>query len=145
MSTRAQRFRLSAYALIREADRILLCRLSREIPRWAGSWTLPGGGVEFGEPPEVTVVREVEEETGLRIALRSIAGIDTIVDRSGADDFHGVRIIYHADIVGGALRDEKSGTTDCSRWHRVGEVDSLPLVDLAKAGLKIIGMNRGHR
>lgn len=34
----------------------------RDGPRY---WTLPGGGVAEGEPPEVAVVRELKEETGL--------------------------------------------------------------------------------
>jgi len=29
-------------------------------------WTLPGGGVEWGESPSEAVVREVHEETGLK-------------------------------------------------------------------------------
>jgi ADP-ribose pyrophosphatase YjhB (NUDIX family) len=138
MSTRARRFRLSAYALIRKEDLVLLCRISRELPRWEGFWTLPGGGVEFGEAPESTMVREVEEETGLRVVARSVAGVDTIFDTSGEDDYHGVRIIYHADVIGGALRDEKSGTTDRSQWHQIDEATRLNLVDLAQAGLKLM-------
>jgi len=31
----------------------------------AGLWTLPGGGVLWGEHPDQTVFREMEEETGL--------------------------------------------------------------------------------
>jgi 8-oxo-dGTP pyrophosphatase MutT (NUDIX family)/phosphohistidine phosphatase SixA len=35
----------------------------------AGRWELPGGTVEPGEPHEVAAVREVAEETGLRVRL----------------------------------------------------------------------------
>lgn len=32
-----------------------------------GKWELPGGKVEFGETPRETVIREVKEETGLKV------------------------------------------------------------------------------
>lgn len=32
-------------------------------------WVLPGGGIEAGESPEEAAVREVEEETGLRVKI----------------------------------------------------------------------------
>lgn len=38
----------------------------------AGSWTFPGGKLEFGESFEDAVAREVLEETGLRIYSRKL-------------------------------------------------------------------------
>lgn len=39
-----QRTRVAAYGLITDGEHILLCRISQELPRIAGLWTLPGGG-----------------------------------------------------------------------------------------------------
>ena len=53
-----------AIVLTREsAARVLLIR--RKHPPFAGSWALPGGFVDQDEPLEVTVRRELREETGL--------------------------------------------------------------------------------
>ena len=60
----AERQRLAAYALVLRDDAVLLTRNSARGPR-PGTWTLPGGGVDHGEPPAVAVAREVREETGL--------------------------------------------------------------------------------
>ena len=132
-----QRARVTAYALIHDSNRILLCQLSKEIPRWVGYWTLPGGGLNFGESPEDAVVREVEEETGLPIRPGSIAKIDSIFDTCGSEDFHGIRIIYCADIVSGELRHETSGTTDYCDWHELHAAPSIKLVDLAEVGIRV--------
>jgi 8-oxo-dGTP diphosphatase len=46
-----QRLRVSAYALLVQDQKILLCRISEQVPMAAGRWTLPGGGIDFGEHP----------------------------------------------------------------------------------------------
>lgn len=39
---------------------------------WPGMWDLPGGGREGDEPPEACLLREVEEEFGLRFAVERL-------------------------------------------------------------------------
>jgi 8-oxo-dGTP diphosphatase len=39
------------------------------------NWELPGGGAEPGESPDETAVREVLEETGLRVAIDRLTGV----------------------------------------------------------------------
>jgi 8-oxo-dGTP diphosphatase len=134
---KCQRLRVSAYALLHQSNQILLCRLSKEVPRWEGLWTLPGGGLNFGESPEDAVVREVEEETGLRIEVRSVARIHSIFDVSSTDEFHGIRIIYRAEVIGGGLRSELSGSTDLCHWHRLHPGPEVSLVDLAEVGVRV--------
>ncbi|MBD1205937.1 MAG: NUDIX hydrolase [Rhodobacteraceae bacterium] len=36
---------------------------------WPGMWDLPGGGRDGGETPEACLLREVEEEFGLRLTV----------------------------------------------------------------------------
>lgn len=50
-----------------DQERIILVR--RRYPPEMGHWTLPGGGIEAGESALDAVMREVEEETGLVIAV----------------------------------------------------------------------------
>ena len=63
------RRRIAAYGLCRDDDgRVLLVRATGG-PASAGQWLLPGGGVRHGEHPQDAVVREIEEETGLRVKV----------------------------------------------------------------------------
>ena len=115
--------RIAAYGLVACENKILLCRISKELPRWQGQWTLPGGGIDFGEHPEDAVVREIEEETGLQVNVGRVATVDSIYNESGDRHFHGIRIMYHAMFTGGALRHELAGTTDHCRWCSQEEID----------------------
>jgi 8-oxo-dGTP diphosphatase len=45
-----------------------------------GTWSMPGGGVEFHEALRSTVRREVEEETGLRIREEDLALVSVVED-----------------------------------------------------------------
>lgn len=141
--TSLRRSRVAAYALIHENGRILLCRLSNQVPRWEGYWTLPGGGIEFGEEPAAAMVREVQEETGLKVRMTSLAGVDSIHRTSDWEDFHGIRIVYHAEVIGGSLTHEAEGSTDCCEWHSLEAARSLKLVDLARTGIAILESSNG--
>jgi|GEM_PF-574951 len=52
--------------LIIDGDRILLEKRSKDPGK--GAWKAPGGHMEFGETPEETATREVEEEVGITMS-----------------------------------------------------------------------------
>ncbi len=51
-------------------NKIILVR--RKFPPFSNDWCLPGGFIEAHESPEESALREVEEETGLKIELERI-------------------------------------------------------------------------
>jgi len=129
--------RVAAYGLVLDGDRIVLCRLSHDVAKNPGAWTLPGGGLNFGEDPALAMVREVYEETGLDVRPTGIVGVDSIrIDRDGIPR-HGIRIIYSTELLGGELRNEISGSTDLCAWHLEEEARALPRVELASVGLDL--------
>ena len=135
VDTKTQRTRIAAYGIIIQDDNILLCRLSDQIPTLQGQWTLPGGGLEFGEHPEEAMVREVQEETGLDVHPVNVLGIHTLRRENPDELFHSIRIVYQTELLGGKLRFEPEGTTDMCQWHPLSEVDKLEVVGLVNAAI----------
>ncbi|MEU1226419.1 NUDIX hydrolase [Streptomyces sp. NPDC005828] len=135
-----QELRVAAYAVCVRGDEMLLARWVAK--DGAKRWTLPGGGMDHGEDPVHTVVREVEEETGYLTEPTALLGIDSIrrswISRiGGPGDWQGLRILYEARITGGALRNEEGGSTDLAAWHPLDSVPSLARVELVDIGLQL--------
>ena len=135
--------RIGAYALCVDDGRILLVRIAPGYWSGVGEWTLPGGGLDFGEAPPDGALRELEEETGLVGEIMAIADLLSWTSRlrhprDGADEaFHGLQIIYRVRIVGGELRPEVDGSTDLAAWFTRDEAAALPLVELAQIAVRM--------
>ncbi len=137
-----ERTRLSAYTWCEASDAVLLCRLRMDDPD-PGAWTLPGGGLDFGEDPVDGALRELGEETGLEARIDSLAGIRSEVFEpevtSSGHRIHFVGIVYRATITGGTLRDEPDGSTDHAEWIPFARLDDLPVVDLVAWARDLMG------
>jgi 8-oxo-dGTP diphosphatase len=135
------RTRVGAYAVVRDdAERILLVRLAADEVE-AGAWTLPGGGVEFGEDPDDAVLRELHEETGLTGRIDGVLGIfSKVYTRSRAAngaDLHFLGVLYRITPTGGELRDEVAGSSDRAAWLRPDELGDLRIVAVARHAIDL--------
>ena len=103
--------RIGAYAVCTDAEsRLLVCRIAPGYPS-AGEWTLPGGGVEVGEDPNLAVLRELGEESGLLGRVESISAIESyVVERpvTRPGPMHAVAILYRVEVTGGGLPGTRS-------------------------------------
>lgn len=90
------RFRVGVAALIfDEQGRVLLFRHTYR----KFEWGIPGGALEYGEPPEQAMVREMLEETGMRIEVQRL-----LLAESSKDDHH-ISLIYQCRIADGVFRE----------------------------------------
>ncbi|MGM1059715.1 NUDIX hydrolase [Saccharothrix sp. Mg75] len=139
MSEIVRNLRVAAYAVIIDDGRLLLSRwLGPDGPRWI----LPGGGLDHGEDPYDAVVREVFEETGYRAEVDRLLGIQNAhgpMVRDGVEvDYHRIRIMYEARVVGGELTFEVGGSTDRAAWFPLDEVTGLDRVESVDYALELL-------
>ena len=128
------RIRVAAYARCRDdVGRFLLCHIAQSVGI-GDMWTLPGGGLEFGEPPATAVLRELAEETGYVGEVVELIDVSDhlFAETDGRDRLHAIRIVYDVRIVGGELRDEPDGSTDTCRWVSTDEARRMRLGEVAR-------------
>jgi ADP-ribose pyrophosphatase YjhB (NUDIX family) len=124
-----------AYGVLINEGRVALVRSSnpRHVPPL---WWLPGGGIDFGEAPEDTLIREFKEETGLEIHEPQLLGVTSDVRRrDNGDKIHTVRILFTVGLRGGELRDEIHGTTDHAAWFALSDLEAMNVADYARAAI----------
>ena len=105
-----------------EQGRLLLIKRGHE--PGAGLWSLPGGRIEPGETDAEALVREMLEETGLKVAPGRLLGS---VKRPGLDgDVIDIRD-YAATVISGTLRAGDDAAD--AMWASVADLGSLAVTD----------------
>lgn len=92
-----------------------------------GTWALPKGLIDEGEPAEETALREVEEETGLEVTPVTKLGDTRYVYTWG-----GERIFKVVSFFLFRYRRGRIGAIEPSMRHEVAEARWLPLSDAPK-------------
>ncbi len=124
-----------SYGVLIDDGRVALVRSSN--PRHTPPlWWLPGGGIDFGEAPEDTLLREFHEETGLEVRSPQLLGVTSDVRRrDNGDKIHTVRILFTVELAGGELRHEVHGTTDHASWFVVEDLETMNVADYARVAI----------
>jgi ADP-ribose pyrophosphatase YjhB (NUDIX family) len=103
--------------------RVLMCRRGQDIG-CGGLWCLPGGHIEFNEDFITAGLREVQEETGLQVEVKSILSVVSNFWDHGHSTFVAVLL---ASPLHGELRADGHETTELA-WFTA---DDLPRDEIA--------------
>jgi 8-oxo-dGTP diphosphatase len=88
----------------------------------AGLWEFPGGKVEAGETPEACLIRELEEELGIRITKACLAPF--VFASHAYDDFHLLMPLYLCRRWEGFVQPLVHETL---AWVRPDKMDAYPM------------------
>ena len=139
------RFYIGAYGIILDPDgRLLLARMVGGFDD--GKWTMPGGGIEWGEHPDAALVRELEEETGIvDIDNFNICDVYSHVypnnDELGLEPLHHIGIVYKVNVSSFELKYEKDGFTDRCEWLTEEKARALSLTPTAEFAVDLVWPN----
>lgn len=105
-----------------DGKRVILVKRGRE--PFKGEWVFPGGFVDYGETVENAALREMVEETGVKVKLETILGVYSDPDRDPRGQ--NVSTVFVATVLEG----EPVGGDDAdeAKWF---DIDSIGPEDLA--------------
>ena len=109
--------KLTVDGIIIRDGKILL--IKRNCNPFKNRWALPGGYIEYGEKVEDAVIREIFEETGLKVEIEKLFAVYSDPNRDPRG--HTITIVYIVNIVNDIL---KSG--DDASDARFFELEKLP-------------------
>lgn len=105
--------------IVRHDDQVLL--MKRQNSHGHGTWSMPGGHLEYGESPQECAIREVEEEVGILVSNPTFCTItNDIFQEEGK---HYVTIWIEAEYVSGEARINSAREMSAVGWF---PWDALP-------------------
>ncbi|MGW9557490.1 NUDIX hydrolase [Nocardiopsis sp. NPDC055551] len=140
--------RFASYGLVTDpAGRILLSKIAEGFPG-AGTWHLPGGGVDPGEDVRAALRREVLEETGQHGVIGELISVSAHHRRPPAAALHIYAVWVFSHVHVGAptrahVTEENGSTCDCA-WFTPEELPGLRLSTTARIGMGLLVSRPGH-
>jgi 8-oxo-dGTP diphosphatase len=111
--------RVGVGIVVRREHELLLVR--RAGPHGSGTWSTPGGHLDFGEDPAACAAREAAEETGVSIGPARFAGVTS--DLFEAEGKHYVTLWFEAERESGDAARLADDELDAVGWFHE---DALP-------------------
>lgn len=108
-----------------EEGKVLLMLRGPQVRNEKGTWSIPGGGVDFGETRAEAIQREVKEELDCEIrVLREIITVDHIIP---TENQHWVTTHFICKVVSGHPKITEPDKCERIDWFSLKDMPKLPL------------------
>lgn len=114
--SRMEEVELTNMCMVMDGKGNVLVQDKKNHPSWCG-WNFPGGHVEKGEYVTPSVIREIQEETGLTIENPKLCGIKEF--HKSADGKRYIVFLYVANRYSGQLKASGEGAVF---WYPLAEL-----------------------
>ncbi|SPF38174.1 NUDIX domain protein [Candidatus Desulfosporosinus infrequens] len=121
-------FSLGVGGVLWHNDKVLLVQRGHNPGK--GMWTIPGGYVDQGESIAAAIIREIQEETGIKSKPLSIIGL-----RDYPAEKHDTYIIFLMEFLGGTLLAQPGEVSDLG-FFTLKESYALPIPSLTLSALE---------
>lgn len=125
-------------------------------PQFGRGYDLPGGGMDIGEMPEQTAIREAKEETGIDVINpRLVAATSSLFKAAHTDQdefMHSIMLYYACDFAGGELSTDgfdeyEKQYARMPEWLPLEKLDSIRVcssIDWRQFVRKVLDENHRH-
>ena len=121
--------------LERDGSLLMLFRNKKAVDENHGKWIGVGGKFEEGETPEECAVREVYEETGLKVGSLRLRGIITFVMQPLTTEY---MFLYTCDDFSGELSEPDACPEGILRRVEKEKLDELPMWEGDRIFLRLL-------
>jgi ADP-ribose pyrophosphatase YjhB (NUDIX family) len=124
---------------------LLLVKKPADVGPYSGMYLPPGGNVERNEPVDEAALRELYEETGVKVKnLKRVYFDDNFTEDWQGRRKHFIGLLYTADYESGNLQptEEDDDKLEVIRWFSPGELHDLPLSPPLASLLDVAGYPR---
>ena len=134
--------RIGAYGLIIRENKIALIKKARG--GYKGLLDIPGGGIEHGESPEETLIREIKEEAGADVLNYELLDVKSnrLVwhDEIFNVDLHQIGILYKVELKDYNLKESGDGldSEGCS-FYDIDKLSKNDITPFTLEGLQLLG------
>jgi 8-oxo-dGTP diphosphatase len=129
-----QYVRVAVHSLIKKDDKFLITKRPFDDDYMPMLWDIPGGTIKFQENANDALIREINEETKLKV---KIGNIIFCYDFPSGPERHQFQMVYECEYESGEVI-LNPDDHDEFRWASLDEIEQLPKIALLEELFKFL-------